>query len=911
MVQKRSNHSLPSKKVVSAVLVGMMALSSGTAVFADTPATTGASVTAASAGQFSDVKSGFWAEKHIYKLAAQGIILGDKGLFRPNDYVTQQEAVTMAIRFAGLQNKLSTDTAVALPENVVVNNYFKPYVALAFQQSLLNKASESAATGQKGTWGERKASREWITEVLVRALGKESQASAAASKATTFADNGKISASKRGFVNVALELGLTNGVDGNRFDPQGSVTRAQLATFFSRAEAYNNIKYDNSAEGIITGLSDNKLDLYVDGSVKSYALDATTGYFTKDSETKIAFTELKPYTKVMVIGSGTKAGYVEVTDPTVQLESTEGTFQKLSPGNILWIETNSTFQQFTYDAGTTFLDQNGAKIDPSAIAVGSKVSVSRETFSSAKKTVIVQVKSGIVNKTGTGTLQSIDTATKSLVIKNDAGNLESYTWDANSFFSYQNEILSPSELKAGSTINYTIRNNMIQSIELKQGVERTIRGSLYEVGANGSTITYKRDGGALEVKLLASKPEIVISGISAALLSDLIADSTAGDQVQITLNPDEQVTKIEVLNRQMEQKRGASVVSYEPKTKLLTLMDANKKPFVVTLDDKTKLVYNTANPTLSGIESLLTTGRKVNVSYLTNRALSLEVIYQYDGKVTAIDTAAKKMTVVTPGGETLVLPYSNPAVQAYGKSNASLSDVKIGSDVALVLNATQDAISSILLKSTVQFEVVDMNYTSSRITVKKDGVTSQFYLDKAALTGDNGQAVELADIRAGQILNVTFNGTNAAAAQIVKLTTGQITAVDSSAASPSITVKDYAGTTETFKLGTGSKIVNDAGSALSLGNLAAGNRVEVRKDESGNAVVKVLNVTTQTYWKYDSYAKEIYVKRQNVNDANLYKLSPGAYIHQGDTILTVQSLKENDTIVLYLNNGTIVEIQKQ
>jgi hypothetical protein len=911
MVQKRSNHSLPSKKVVSAVLVGMMALSSGTAVFADTPATTGASVTAASVGQFSDVKSGFWAEKHIYKLAAQGIILGDKGLFRPNDYVTQQEAVTMAIRFAGLQNKLSTDTAVALPENVVVNNYFKPYVALAFQQSLLNKASESAATGQKGTWGERKASREWITEVLVRALGKESQASAAASKATTFADNGKISASKRGFVNVALELGLTNGVDGNRFDPQGSVTRAQLATFFSRAEAYNNIKYDNSAEGIITGLSDNKLDLYVDGSVKSYAIDATTGYFTKDSETKIAFTELKPYTKVMVIGSGTKAGYVEVTDPTVQLESTEGTFQKLSPGNILWIETNSTFQQFTYDAGTTFLDQNGTKIDPSAIAVGSKVSVSRETFSSAKKTVIVQVKSGIVNKTGTGTLQSIDTATKSLVIKNDAGNLESYTWDANSFFSYQNEILSPSELKAGSTINYTIRNNIIQSIELKQGVERTIRGSLYEVGANGSTITYKRDGGALEVKLLASKPEIVISGISAPLLSDLIADSTAGDQVQITLNPDEQVTKIEVLNRQMEQKRGASVVSYEPKTKLLTLMDANKKPFVVTLDDKTKLVYNTANPTLSGIESLLTTGRKVNVSYLTNRALSLEVIYQYDGKVTAIDTAAKKMTVVTPGGETLVLPYSNPAVQAYGKSNASLSDVKIGSDVALVLNATQDAISSILLKSTVQFEVVDMNYTSSRITVKKDGVTSQFYLDKAALTGDNGQAVELADIRAGQILNVTFNGTNAAAAQIVKLTTGQITAVDSSAASPSITVKDYAGTTETFKLGTGSKIVNDAGSALSLGNLAAGNRVEVRKDESGNAVVKVLNVTTQTYWKYDSYAKEIYVKRQNVNDANLYTLSPGAYIHQGDTILTVQSLKENDTIVLYLNNGTIVEIQKQ
>ncbi|MEI0738633.1 hypothetical protein VQ056_21610 [Paenibacillus sp. JTLBN-2024] len=74
----------------------------------------------------------------------------------------------------------------------------------------------------------------------------------------------------------------------------------------------------------------------------------------------------------------------------------------------------------------------------------------------------------------------------------------------------------------------------------------------------------------------------------------------------------------------------------------------------------------------------------------------------------------------------------------------------------------------------------------------------------------------------------------------------------------------------------------------------------------GNSVVKVLSVATKAFWKYDNDAKEIYVKRQNVNDANQFPLSPAAYIHQGDTTLTVQSLKENDNIVLYLSNGTIV-----
>ncbi|KAI7255634.1 hypothetical protein KC345_g11100, partial [Hortaea werneckii] len=263
-----------------------MVLGGAGAAFADTSATgvSTAAVTtqtaATAAGIFSDVKTGFWAEKHIYKLASQGIVVGNNGLFRPGDSVTQQEAVLMALRFMKEQGNVNTTTDVVLPSNFLVTNYYKPYVVLAFQQGLLDKTVEMAADNLKTSWGERKASREWIAELLVRALGQNAAAAAVASEPTGFADDAKVSASKRGYINTAVDLGLANGLDGNRFDPQGAVTRAQLATFFSRAEAHNTLEYDNTAKGTVSALKDGKLTLYSNGKSTDYTLNAATAYFT-------------------------------------------------------------------------------------------------------------------------------------------------------------------------------------------------------------------------------------------------------------------------------------------------------------------------------------------------------------------------------------------------------------------------------------------------------------------------------------------------------------------------------------------------------------------------------------------------------------------------------------------------------
>lgn len=909
MVLRHSKH-VHSKKVVSAVMAGLIAFGGGASIVsADEEA---ANATTANAPQtainvFSDVNAGYWGEKYIYQLAAQGIVTGNNGKFRPNDPVTQQEAVTMAIRFLSMQDQLSSGAAT-LPTNVKVNDYFTKYVELAFQQNLLDKQKESGYTDEKVIWGAQKASREWITEVLVRSIGRTAEANAAKNKATGFADNAKISPDRLGYVNVAVELGLAKGVNGNKFDPQGAVTRAQLATFFSRAQAYITTNYENQYKGSIASIENGKLELYADGKLNSFKLDSSTAYFASDSEKRLQFSDINPYTQAVVVANNGTAAYVEITDPTQQVERFDRTYARLSPNNVIWLDTGSTFEELSYEPSTVFLDQNGIQIDPKTLAAGSLLTIERETYSPQKKIVSIRVKSGLVNKTGAGVVQNVDTANKRVTLKDSTGYEDTYTWDDATVIRYQNQILSPAELKNGYAVNFTVKNSILQSVEVTQSVDRTIQAMLYSVEENGKTITYKRSGSTqLETKFLAEKPEIIMSGVAKPVLSDLLADAVSGDQVTLTINGEEKITKIEVTGRQMEQLDAVTIVNYDAKTHWLTVKDANNQPRVIILDDKTKLESSNGT-TLDKVEPLLGAGRKVSVSLIGTRALSLEVVYKVEGKISSINTAKKVISIVAANGKVEEIPYNSTLlVEIFGKSNASLADVRVGDEVSAQLSTNQDYLQSLKLKTSAQFEVVFTEPAKNRIRVKANGATSDIYTDKATLTGDSGQAILLADLRPGTLVNITLQGLTAVSVAEVKLTLGEVTSLDASG--NVLTVKDHSGNSQTLGVSGGVKVVKNGSTASNLSTLTQGDRVEIRKDIQGVTIIQVLEKIERAFWQANN--TEIQVKRKSINDNYRFTLSDKVFVHQGDTTLSVQSLKENDNIVLYLNNGVVVEIVKQ
>lgn len=907
------NHPSHSKKVVSAVLAGMMALSVGGGAMAAGETETGSSQnaavnsTAAPAGLFSDINTGYWAEKHVYKLAYQGILLGNNGLFRPGDAVTQQEAVTMAIRFMNMESQVNTTTAAALPTNMEVGNYFKPYVALALQLGLVDKTEEAAVDVSKASWGQKPATREWITKLLIRSLNKDAEAKAQNNQSTSFADNASISDSAKGYINLAVSLDLAKGLENNKFNPTGSVTRAQLATFFSRGESLTDTKYPNTATGYVTGLKDGQITLVVDGKAVNYAVNSSTPYFTKDSETRASASDVKLYTKVLIVGSAGSASYVEVVDAKPQVESVEGTFARSLSGNKIGLFVGENYETYSYDENTAFIDQNGKAIKLSDITADSTIEVQRETFSADKKTVLVQVKSGIVNKSDSGVISEVAASSKTIKLVNAAGAAEQYTYNDNLIIRYQNRILSAADLKAGSSVKYTVKDNVLQTIELAQGVEQSVRGTLVEIGGNQSTVMFKRDGGSLEAKLLIEKPEVIISGIQEASLNDLITDTNNGDKVELTLNSDDQVTRIQVIGRQMEPLNGATVVSYNSKTKLLTVLDANKKPYVFTLDDKTKMDYNASKPTLAGLESLLNDGRKLDLTYVGTRALTVKVIYKYEGTISSIDTSNRKISLLS-GSQTITVPYTTaPAVEMYNKSNGGLSDLKIGDNVTITLGSNQDVVQKIALKTAAQFEIVGVE-TNGRVRVKSDLLSSQFYFDQAVLTSESGQTITTSQLIAGQLINVTFEGITPKAVQVVKRTLAEVTAVDGT----SVTLKQFNGSTEKMSVSGPVKVVKAGSTLTSLTNLTVGDRVEMTKDTDNSTRFRVLTVMSKQFWSYDGVGNQILVKRETTTDTNYrFALGSNVFVHQGDNTLSVQSLRDNDNIVLYLLNNVVFEISKQ
>jgi hypothetical protein len=887
-------------------MAGTMIFSGASAVFADTAATA-ATTTTQSVGIFSDVKTGFWAEKHIYKLASQGIVVGNNGLFRPGDSVTQQEAVLMALRFMKLQDKVDTSSTVALPNDFKVTNYYKDYVVLAFQQGLLDKATEMAPDNLKTSWGERKASREWISELLIRALGKSADAAVAASAPTGFADDAKVSANKRGYINVAVDLKLANGLDGNRFDPQGAVTRAQLATFFSRAEAHNTVEYDNTVSGTISQLADGKLSVYNNGKTSTYTLGASTAYYTSASESRINLSDVQPYTKVTVIGATYNAAYVEVTDPTQQVESLSGSFAMVAPGNKLWLKSATGFTEYYYDETTTFVDANGTSIEPASLVADSIVTLQRETYSGSHKVVKVQVTSGVVNKTTTGTVQSIDLTGKSITFKNAAGTVETFKWeDGTSLFTYQASVLQPAELKTGSAVKYTVKENVIRSLEVTEGIERTVQGVLTEL--TSSTVVYKKTDGTREVKLLATKPAIVIPNMNSAVADDLIADTVGGDKIQLTLNSSDQVIKIEVLSRQIDQFSGATVIDYNSKTQLLTVMDTDKKAHVVQLDEKTKLTYEGVLPNLTSVGARLTENRKVNIKAIGQRALSLEVVTKYEGTVTAVNVSARTIVLKLNDGQSLTLP-SPQLIDLFGKTNPTVTDIPVGSYVTASLTAGQDLIAVLKVKTVLQVEAATVNSGTNRLSIKWNGGTSEINPYAIPLTNEVGESIKLTAVKSGDFLNVTFDGSTPLAIQLVKLTTGQISSVD--AAANNLVVKEYAGAAQNFAVSGGVRIIRDGATTTALSNLTTADRVEIRKDTDGATVIRVLPQLTRSFSRYDSSTNSLVTKRANLNDKYQFNLASNVYIHQGDTTLSVQSLKENDNIIMYFNNDIVVEIVKQ
>jgi S-layer homology domain. len=900
----------PKSYKAAAWLLALSLTAGGTVSAAEVPydttsgvTVTDAAVSAASATPFSDVAPAHWAEKHISKLASQGIIVGNNGLFRPSDGVTRQEAIVMAIRFAGLEGQLDRDEAVVFPTTFHVDKYFVPYVVLAIKSGLIDRNEQFILADKEGKdWGSSKATREWVTKLIVKTIGKDAEALALGNQTIPFADASAVGEGYAGYINEAVTLKLMNGVANNKFDPAGAVTRAMMAKLLSLAEGQYPVNYAGQQEGILTMLKDGKLGLYTAEGEKTYTTSASTVFARFDQEQLSNAENMVSYARVSVIAKDGAAQYVELLGTEQQVETISGTFDRIIPStHKLWIWVNDEPVELRYDDSLQVVDGQGNVLDVSALTKDATVKITRDKFRSSPIAISIQAANVPQSKTSTGTVQSVG-ASGITIISNGA----SETWNVSpdALLLNGNTLLdSLAAVKSGDQISYEVKNDVIVRLVVEVTNSAKVESGVY-YSSDKKTITYLKDK-KYETKPITDATVIHIEGMPTATLDDL----QDNDQIELTINASDQVTKISVISRKVELAVGVEVRNYDADYKALNVVDGSGKLRSLYLKTNSQVVMNGVPFTIESAVSsgLLAKGRKITISYSGDTIVRIDLSFKYTGTVVSIDSTNAKLTI-SMNGTLMTLPMQTPYVDQFGKSSGALSDVQSGATITATMNQTQDKVGGIYIHRTLQMKVVSVNASTNKITVREGSSTAtEINVSGTELTDENGVKISLGSLQAGNVINVNFVGSTPASLQRITINVGTVKSVDAS----QVTLVDYSGRTVNVPLGTGYSIIRNGASSAAYTAVQAGDRVEVRKDSQGKVQVTVLKSVEKKFFKYDSATNTIQTKRANLNDTN-YKFSlAGIPLTSGGSGVSPTSLKDDDSLILYYYEDKLIEIEKR
>ncbi|ACV62817.1 S-layer domain protein [Desulfofarcimen acetoxidans DSM 771] len=179
-------------------------------------------VISGNAKSFTDVAGSHWAYDAISQLSESALINGyPDGTFRPDREMSRAEFVTVL------------DKALQLPDYKPVASSFGD-VSLSdwYAGAVETVVHAGIISGYgNGSFGPNDpVTREQASVILIKALGKDSEAAARMGDSTKFTDDAAISSWARGFVVTAVEQNLLKGYPDGTFRPQQNMTRAEICT---------------------------------------------------------------------------------------------------------------------------------------------------------------------------------------------------------------------------------------------------------------------------------------------------------------------------------------------------------------------------------------------------------------------------------------------------------------------------------------------------------------------------------------------------------------------------------------------------------------------------------------------------------------------------------------------------------
>lgn len=228
-----------------------------------------------------------WAKEAVEEMSDAGIIKGyEDGTFKPDKSVTKEEAMVLVARICGFSESSSKEykeIANAVCKDMLADykTQYESEVSYMIYRGLVSNSELSSYLS--GTNASSALKRYEAAVLLSKLVDYNCTISEKSKYDLTFVDAGSIPSSAKPYVEYAVKNSLMNGMGDNMFQPDGEVTRAQMATLLFRAmnklefeyvtgifseynEGASNIKIVNSENTVLKYTANNKTPLMYNGA---------------------------------------------------------------------------------------------------------------------------------------------------------------------------------------------------------------------------------------------------------------------------------------------------------------------------------------------------------------------------------------------------------------------------------------------------------------------------------------------------------------------------------------------------------------------------------------------------------------------------------------------------------------------
>ncbi|MCP1307053.1 S-layer homology domain-containing protein [Paenibacillus tyrfis] len=915
----KSINSRQARRLAAAVLA--LSLAFGSPVFAAAAETksnisTGSSV---NSQRFTDVGDQHWAIKHVTKLASLGVIEGyEKGEYGPEKSVSQQEVIVMALRFMGLESEVAKSKAgTALP--FAVDNFFKPYVAYAIDRGLINIQEETAdGTNAKTAWGAKEASREWVAKLVIRAIGKQELANQQAQSSSSFTDSKNFSSWAAGYINAAVSLKIVQGFEDNSFKPKDKVTRAQMATFLSRADKEATSRSSRVVTGYVMEMTDRKISvLNANGQTTEYTLSSDTALYSGKDDSRISLSNIKLTNEVYLVQNQGAALYIELTNDQQKMETYEGTLAEIFTDRMMAsIQRNGKNELYDLFPTVTVTDKDGRGLSLSSLSPGSIVELKRNTLLKESKISQIVLKQTPVSKTSEGTVLSLNKDSNQVTfLEQGTGQNESFTLTARTVVKLQDGTTADlSKLRVGDAVSYEVKANELQVVSVKKPADfsQSVEGTMASLSSDKRILTINKAGGSLGAYHIADNAIITIDGLTNPSLFDI----ESGDQLKMDLVNDK-IVKISVTSRSVKQFIYATILSYDANSKVVTISTESDGVGAYRLTDNTTIRFMGGPIQQSNFQStFIGSGndkKRVDLKVSKDKIVQIETTMNVEGTIAQINTSniTNDLTIRTAGGQNLTFKVNFGApVEMFNKTNGTISDLKVGDAIRLTLTGNQDFVTNLMAKKTGVYKVLVTNSSTNQVTAKDEtGSQLTFKVENNdQIINPGKQSHAFSDILIDEYVKASFSGTKLDNLQLLNSVRGKVTNVD--VAAGTLTVQDFQGNIQVITVGQQFTIRQNANTSAALNTIKQNDRVEIIRDAKDKAIIQVATATKRTVSSYDTVLNQLLLKPTANNDKTSYNLFAKAYLHKGTQTVAPSTFMENEEVMVYVIDDKIFEIEK-